>query len=129
MGLHEGGLYLREYNQYEDEEQRQDADVHGAGEAAPHHAFRRFSQFFGYQESDQQYDTYQGQRGTVGLCRDGGYGCGNSRYHFSFPNVSWVKKLPIAGNFINVNTIGLKPQSVNRPFYLTTTLQIWVNGR
>jgi hypothetical protein len=129
MGLHEGGLYLRKDDQHEDEEQRQDTDVHGAGKATPQHAFRGLGQFFGDQETDQQYDAYQGQRGTVGLCSDGGYGCGYSRYHISFPNWFRVKKLPVAGNISNVNTIGRKPQSVSGPFYLTTTLQFWVCGR
>lgn len=118
MDLNEGGLYLRDNDQYEDEEQRQDADVHGAGEATPQNAFRGFGQFFGHKETDQQYNAYQGQRRTVGLCCDGGYGCGNSRYHISFPSVSRVKKLPVSGNFYNVNTIGLILQSVNRPFSL-----------
>jgi hypothetical protein len=99
MDLYESGLDLRNHDQYEDKEQRQNTDVHCAGKAAPQHAFRGLGQFLGHQETDQQHDSHQSQRWAIGLCGDGGYGCRDGRYHLTFPALSRGKKIAIRWQF------------------------------
>jgi len=123
MGLQEGGLNFRDHDQREDEEQRQDTDVHGAGEATTEHAFRRLRQFFRHQETDQQHDADDGQRRAVCLRGDGRYGRGYGRYHNVLPLVLRGEKIACRGQLSNINTILVEAQSVNRTFDLTNTLQ------
>ncbi len=128
MGLQEGGLDLRKYDQHEDKEQRQNANVHSAGEATPQYAFRGFGQFFGHQETDQQNNAHYGQRWAVGLCGDGGYGCGDGRNHALSLFFSRGEKIASRWQLTNINTILDWAQSVNGPFELAKTLQIRVGG-